>query len=59
MPPGTDDLPGKKPPEPKAKRGQGRSPAGSAARRAPHLEWTDHPDDTQNMFPGRGLLVRR
>ena len=54
MPPGTDDLPGKKPPEPKAKRGQGRKPGKQRGAPGAHLEWTDHPDDTQNVFPAGG-----
>ena len=54
MPPGTDDLPGKKPPEPRPKGGQGRRPGKQRGAPGAHLEWTGHPDDTENVFPAGG-----
>jgi transposase len=54
MPPGTDDLPGKKPPEPRPKGGQGRRPGKQRGAQGAHLEWTDSPDDTENVFPAGG-----
>jgi len=54
MPPGLDDLPGKKPPEPKPGRGQGRRPGKQRGAPGAHLEWNEHPDGTENVFPAGG-----
>ena len=54
MPPGTDDLPGKTPPAPKPKRGQGRKPGKQRGAPGAHLEWNEHPDDTRDVFPAGG-----
>jgi hypothetical protein len=53
MPPGNDDLPGKKPPEPEPKRGSGgkRKPGKQPGAPGAHLEWSDDPDDTIPYFP--------
>jgi transposase len=52
MPPSADDLPGKTPPAPKAKRGagkrrQGKQPGAPGA----HLAWSEDPDKTEPLFP--------
>jgi hypothetical protein len=52
MPPSADDLPGRKAPAPRAKRGdgkkrQGKQPGAPGA----HLAWSHDPDDTQPLFP--------
>ncbi len=52
MAPSADDLPGRKPPEPKkAKRGGGRKPGGQPGSPGSHLAWRDEPDDTVPHFP--------
>jgi transposase len=52
MPPSADDLPGKAPPVPKPKRGDGKRRQGKQ-RGAPgaHLAWSDDPDETEPLFP--------
>lgn len=54
MAPSSDDLPGKKAPEPKPKRTgkkrQGKQPGAPGA----HLAWSRDPDETRDLFP-RGL----
>jgi len=52
MPPSADDLPGKTPPAPRPKRGdgkrkQGKQPGAPGA----HLAWSQDPDDTKPLFP--------
>jgi transposase len=52
MPPSADDLPGRKAPAPRAKRGggkkrQGKQPGAPGA----HLAWSQAPDDTRPLFP--------
>jgi transposase len=52
MPPGTDDLPGKRPPERRTgqggmKRKPGRQPGAPGA----FLAWNEHPDKTEDVFP--------
>ena len=52
MPPSVDDLPGKTPPAPRPKRGdgkkrQGKQPGAPGA----HLAWSEDPDDTKPLFP--------
>jgi transposase len=52
MPPSADDLPGRKAPVPRPKRGdgkkrQGKQPGAPGA----HLAWSDDPDDTKPLFP--------
>jgi len=52
MPPGTDDLPGKTPPEPRARRGGGkRKPGKQKGAPGAHLAWNDNPDRTEDLFP--------
>jgi hypothetical protein len=50
VPPGTDDLPGKKPPERRPRRG-GRRPGGQPGAPGAYLAWREHPDKTQDVFP--------
>jgi transposase len=51
MPPSADDLPGKKAPEPKPKRGgkrkQGKQPGAPGA----YLAWNGEPDEKKDLFP--------
>ncbi len=54
MPPGTDHLPGKTPPEPEPRRGCGRRPGGQRGAPGAHLEWNEHPDGTRDVFPAGG-----
>ena len=59
MPPSTDDLPGKKPPERRAAAGR-RPQAGQAAGRAGRVPGLgEHPDKTEDVFPGGQVRVRR
>jgi transposase len=51
MPPSTDDLPGKKPPERRPRRGGGRRPGKQPGAPGMYLAWHDHPDDTVPHFP--------
>jgi hypothetical protein len=52
MAPSADDLPGRKAPVPKPKRGRGgRKPGGQPGRDGAHLEWSPDPDDTVPHFP--------
>ena len=54
MPPSTDDLPGKKPPAGKPRRGPGggkRRPGKQPGAPGAHLAWSDHPDDRVSHFP--------
>ena len=51
MPPSTDDLPGKKPPERRPRRGGGRRPGKQPGAPGMYLAWHDHPDDTIPHFP--------
>jgi len=52
MPPSADDLPGKVPPAPRPKRGDGKRKQGKQVG-APgaHLAWSQDPDDTKPLFP--------
>ena len=59
MPPSTDDLPGKKPPERTARRGGGRKPGKQPGAPGTYLAWREHPDETEDVFPGGQLRVRR
>jgi transposase len=54
VPPSTDDLPGKKPPEGKARRGGGRKPGRRPGAPGAYLAWREHPDNTEDVFPGGG-----
>jgi hypothetical protein len=52
MPPSTDDLPGKKPPE--RRTGQGgmkRKPGKQPGAPGAFLAWNEHPDKTEDAFP--------
>jgi transposase len=51
MPPSADDLPGKKPPEGKPRRGGGRRPGKQRGAPGAHLAWNDEPDKTADVFP--------
>jgi transposase len=51
MPPSTDDLPGKKPPERKARRAGGRRPGKQPGAPGAYLAWQDRPDKTEDVFP--------
>jgi transposase len=52
MPPSADDLPGRKAPAPRAKRGDGKKKQGKQPG-APgaYLAWSQDPDDTKSLFP--------
>jgi transposase len=53
MPPSADDLPGKKPPEHKARGGTGtkRRPGKQPGAPGAYLAWQEHPDKTGDVFP--------
>ena len=51
MPPSTDDLPGKKPPERKAGQGGGRKPGKQPGAPGAYLAWRERPDETEDVFP--------
>jgi transposase len=52
MPPSTDDLPGKKPPERRAGRaGIKRKPGKQPGAPGAFLAWNEHPDKTEDVFP--------
>jgi transposase len=51
MPPSADDLPGKKPPERKPRRGGGRRPGKQPGAPGAYLAWREHPDKTTDVFP--------
>jgi transposase len=51
MPPSADDLPGKKPPERKPRRGSGRRPGKQRGAPGAHLAWNDEPGTTVDVFP--------
>ena len=53
MPPSSDDLPGKKPPERKARGGAGkkRKPGKQPGAPGAYLAWNPRPDKTEDLFP--------
>jgi hypothetical protein len=51
MPPSTDDLPGKNPPERGSRRGGGRKPGKQPGAPGRYLAWDDHPDEIIDHFP--------
>ena len=51
MPPSTDDLPGKKPPEHGPAGGGGRKPGRQPGAPGAYLAWREHPDETEDVFP--------
>ena len=52
MPPSTDDLPGKKPPQRRAGRGgMKRKPGKQPGAPGAFLAWNEHPDKTEDVFP--------
>jgi hypothetical protein len=51
MSPSSDDLPGRKPPEPKARRGGGRKPGKQPGAPGAFLAWREGPDETVPHFP--------
>ncbi len=61
MPPSTDDLPGKKPPERKPRCGCARKPGKQPGSPGAYLAWSDRPDKRVDTFPegacscGKGL----
>ena len=59
MAPSGDDLPGKKPPRPKPRRGGKRKPGKQLGAPGAHLEWNENPDKTVRRLPGGELRVRR
>ncbi len=67
MPPSSDDVPGKKPPERKARGGAGkkRKPGKQPGAPGAYLAWNDDPDKTEDVFPegrcgcGSGLAGAR
>jgi transposase len=50
MPPSTDDLPGKKPPERRPRRGGGRKPGKQPGAPGAYLSWREDPDKTEDLF---------
>jgi hypothetical protein len=53
MPPSGDDQPGKIPPRQKPGRGGSkRKPGKQPGAPGAYLAWNDHPDRTENLFPG-------
>ena len=51
MPPSTDDLPGRKPPERRARRGGGRKPGKQPGAPGAYLAWSQDPDTIIDHFP--------
>ncbi len=51
MAPSGDDQPGKKPPQPKPRRGGKRKPGKQPGAPGAHLEWNESPDATVGCFP--------
>ena len=51
MPPSADDLPGKKPPPAKPRRGGGRKPGKQPGAPGAYLAWRERPDKTKDVFP--------
>ena len=51
MPPSTDDLPGKKPPEREAAPRRGRRPGKQPGAPGAYLAWHEHPDEMIAHFP--------
>jgi len=51
MPPSTDDLPGKKPPDRGARRGRGRKPGKQPGAPGACLAWREDPDEIIDHFP--------
>ena len=58
MPPSTDDLPGKKPPERRTRQGgMKRKPGKQPGAPGAFLAWNEHPDKTEDVFP-EGICPR-
>ncbi len=51
MAPSSDDLPGKTPPAPKPKRGNGKKQGKQRGAPGAHLAWAADPDDRKPLFP--------
>src|SRR5207247_827677 len=52
MPPSTDDLPGKNPPERRTRQGgMKRKPGKQPGAPGAFLAWNEHPDKTEDVFP--------
>src|SRR5260370_18014932 len=58
MPPSADDLPGKKPPEPRPRRGGGRTPGKQRGAPGAPLAWNDGPDNAAHVFPEGNSAAR-
>jgi transposase len=56
MPPSADDLPGRKPPERRARRGGGRKPGKQPGAPGAYLAWSQDPDTIVDHFP-RGRCI--
>jgi transposase len=54
MPPSADDLPGKTPPAPKPKRGDGKRQGKQRGAPGAHLAWSEGPDKREDLFPQGG-----
>ena len=60
MPPSSDDLPGKKPPERKARgAGKKRKPGKQPGAPGAYLAWNPRPDKTEDVFPAGRCECRR
>ena len=59
MPPSADDLPGKKPPERRPRRGGGRKPGKQPGAPGAYLAWRERPDKTEDVFPAGSCACGR
>ncbi len=59
MPPSTDDLPGRKPPERRPRRGGGRGPGKQPGAPGAYLAWREVPGHDAGPVPAGQLRVRR
>ena len=56
MPPSTDDLPGRTPPERRPRRGGGRGPGKQPGAPGAYLAWREVPDKTEDLLPGQPIV---
>jgi transposase len=54
MPPSSDDLPGRTPPQRRPRRGGGRGPGKQPGAPGAYLAWREVPDKTEDLFPQGG-----
>src|SRR5580700_7150135 len=54
MPPSSDDLPGRTPPQRRPRRGGGRGPGKQPGAPGAYLAWREAPDKTEDLFPQGG-----